>query len=784
MDNLETIGANHIDLHGGIMVMQQWANLLQLQLDENKSYVWANSAELRAQCSMLGWAMKTHAKDLGAPMTYGAKHSVAEQLDRIKALKPLWILLKRLGAPIWAKQRLLSQALWPRAFYGSAICCMSWEHIKHLRTAAMRALRFGRGGANPGMRLGILCPPLTDPGFYQFWTTISTFQRIIQKQPGVLSLWHSFMRHYTGKASFGPFGKLLEVCAHVGWEIDVPYIQDQDGFRFNLIDTDKKLLERLAIDAWRQSIAQTFARRKDASDLQGIDWRVLHAILDRRPFHHQQSLHVLQDGTFIEKSMHQKYDLSQTGHCALCGEVDSMEHRCRRCPARQALYEEHAEVLNLWDTIPLSFAFKLLPSRNPFEAEYKRAIQATTAQRIGLQRLPPRPHLDLFTDGSCLNPTQPWLAVGAWAVVSATHDCVVSRGVLGGLAQTSDLAELIAVQNAVQYAVLNGGITTLWSDSAYVTTGLHRLLCDPMDPPQDQHAREWKQIQQMLFGHSDHILIQHVSSHRQAGNGTADIDDWTAYWNGRADHEAAIAHGLRNPDVELIRQQMLHHHEHQLRIMDQLTHFHYALAQTSFEKLGGGEDDIEEDYEHGLQPELHRHCIDPVDWQNEIPGQVADDWRCVALVEKFGAPFTQGMCQWLRGMTSQEDVVTFKMSFLEIAAMLCSGEVNIRIPQAHPTQKLHWVDRDWLPASFVYSQTVAAVVKLVLNFFAALNRFFDLDLPFVDRLDLTTLGVMTPQRGIKLLVGCDTVNKIGLQLTRFTKRRLVRTACDLARPLK
>ena len=135
-------------------------------------------------------------------------------------------------------------------------------------------------------------------------------------------------------------------------------------------------------------------------------------------------------------------------------------------------------------------------------------------------------------------------------------------------------------------------------------------------------------------------------------------------------------------------------------------------------------------------------------------------------------------------MTSQEDVVTFKMSFLEIAAMLCSGEVNIRIPQAHPTQKLHWIDRDWLPASFVYSQTVAAVVKLVLNFFAALNRFFDLDLPFVDRPDLTTLGVMTPQRGIKLLVGCDTVNKIGLQLTRFTKRRLVRTACDLARPLK
>ena len=54
VDNLEAIGATHIDLHGGIMVMQQWASMLQLQLDENKSYVWANSADLRAKCAMLG----------------------------------------------------------------------------------------------------------------------------------------------------------------------------------------------------------------------------------------------------------------------------------------------------------------------------------------------------------------------------------------------------------------------------------------------------------------------------------------------------------------------------------------------------------------------------------------------------------------------------------------------------------------------------------------------------------------------------------------------------------
>ena len=91
--------------------MQQWAQMFHLELDDRKSYVWANDAKLRGQCAFLGWAIRTHAKDLGAPMTYGAKHSIAEQMERIKSLKPLWMLLRRMSIPLWAKQRLVTQAL-------------------------------------------------------------------------------------------------------------------------------------------------------------------------------------------------------------------------------------------------------------------------------------------------------------------------------------------------------------------------------------------------------------------------------------------------------------------------------------------------------------------------------------------------------------------------------------------------------------------------------------------------------------------------------------------------
>ena len=208
VDNLEGLGDGIQKLHEGINTLQAWAQLFHVELDRKKSYTWASNAALRAQCARLGWECKTHAKDLGAPMTYGAKHSVVEQMDRIKSLRPIWTLFKRLRAPLWIKQRLLVQALWPRAFYGSNICCMSWDHIKHICTDAMKGLAQHRGGASPGMRLAVLSPPATDPDYYQFWHTLRTFRRVSRKQRGFRDLWCIFMHHFQGKPSFGPFGKL------------------------------------------------------------------------------------------------------------------------------------------------------------------------------------------------------------------------------------------------------------------------------------------------------------------------------------------------------------------------------------------------------------------------------------------------------------------------------------------------------------------------------------------------------------------------------------------------
>ena len=68
--------------------------------------------------------------------------------------------------------------------------------------------------------------------------------------------------------------------------------------------------------------------------------------------------------------------------------------------------------------------------------------------------------------------------------MSTTHDRVIAKGVLNGLSQASDFAELIACKEAVTYAVLNQGDTTIWIDSAPAATGLHRLLINVAVPRQ------------------------------------------------------------------------------------------------------------------------------------------------------------------------------------------------------------------------------------------------------------------------------------------------------------
>ena len=173
----------------GVLTMQTWTEMWKLELDEDKSYLWTTKATGRKEAKVLGWDVVQSAKDLGAQLLYGKSRNIQVQVQRFAGLETMWPKFKRCVAASWMKQRLLRQALWPKAFYGVAICTLGWTHIKGLRTEARKALGFQMAGASPGLRLSLLCHEQCDPGFYQVWAVFTTFRRIAAKRPFFVNVW-------------------------------------------------------------------------------------------------------------------------------------------------------------------------------------------------------------------------------------------------------------------------------------------------------------------------------------------------------------------------------------------------------------------------------------------------------------------------------------------------------------------------------------------------------------------------------------------------------------------
>ena len=197
------------------------------------------------------------------------------QVQRFAGLEAMWPKLKRCIAASWMKQRLLRQALWPKAFYGVSICTLGWTHIKGLRTEAMKALGFQMAGASPGLRLSLLCHEQCDPGFYQVWAVFTTFRRIAATRPFFVNVWQRYMENYEGQSKQGPFAKLLETCHYLRWTVEVPRLADAHGVWHDWLEMNEKTLYDLVKDASMWKVYLEVSHRKDLEGLQGIDHRVV-----------------------------------------------------------------------------------------------------------------------------------------------------------------------------------------------------------------------------------------------------------------------------------------------------------------------------------------------------------------------------------------------------------------------------------------------------------------------------------------------------------------------------
>eukprot|EP00438_Fugacium_kawagutii_P004690 Skav205571 [mRNA] locus=scaffold1407:224061:227542:- [translate_table: standard] len=662
-------------------------------------------------------------------MVYGARHRVDQQVRRHTDLAPLWQQLRRLQAPEPCKWAALQQCFWQRAYHAIGICPLGWDHTRKLRSEAMKAMRYKKAGASPALRLFLLCPPGCDPGFFQLWTVMTTFLRMLSKHPTISAEWEAYMAAYDGRSTHGPFYKLVEQCTLIHWTVEPPGLRDHFGLWHSLLEIDKTHLRTLLLDAWQEQVFREVEPRKDFAGHCGLDRFALESAHQRASPLDLSLIKCQQDGSFLEPSQHQKFDLTVTCRCTLCGEADSLEHRTRGCP-RLALPERSDIADAEWDTWSYAKRHHILPGRNPWWPDFVRAVHHSAACRE-VRGCPNMQSCHLFLDGSSNGGRITAYSLGAWAVVDPLQDTWVLRGCLRGLHQTSDRAELEAAIAATEYS-LECAEVCLWTDSAYVAEGMVRLLSNPWDVPDTSNHSRWQDLANLLRARTGPLRIQHVPGHSPVYMQDNDIRDWAARWNDRADREAVAAQLYRH--------------------------------KTELDRASP----VQQDDEDEAPPRVDREC--PSDVMNPFVAYDAA-WLLTPaagpLYLKFGHTFPAQFMEFL-----MEKVLDFAcrpqaVSYLELAVLLGAHSPDW-LPVPSDQTKNQWQDGVW------HSEpALAALVRLVRTFFVELSTHFDF--VWIRAQNLTQLRLFTPQNGLALPISSTADHRSKDILLRLTGRRPIRT---------
>ena len=137
-------------------------------------------------------------------------------------------------------------------------------------------------------------------------------------------------------------------------------------------------------------------------------------------------------------------------------------------------------------------------------------------------------------------------------------------------------------------------------------------------------------------------------------------------------------------------------------------------------------------------------------------------------------------CWTFSRWSGDENSGACKISFLELAVYVAT-EGKKWVPMPHLHRAGCWQDRD----AFNFSEpNLGALVRLVKAFFHSLGQCFSLDICWCKGINLSFLGVCTPQDGLTLAISVDDANLSMDHLKSFTWRRPIRRANDLARPLR
>ncbi len=544
-----------------------FAKQVDLTVDLKKTFVWSNSAFHRANYRRKNLCVRTHARGLGAQLQFTRKHSAEVLAARLRDLEPLWSKLRLSHSPYKVKVLAIKQAAWTRGFHGVAASNVSDAVFTKLRSSVMKGLSAEGAGCSPVVHLGLVEHPLLDP---KCWVLIDTLRTVREaaSADNLSALLQAALDPDTSVPTFGMTSLLVNRLHAIGWSITAGVeVRDRFG-TFSLLHTSfPELVHRVGC-AWTYVVSSEVSHRKSFEGLEKCDPFATRRFLKSLQVGDQGLFRKALNGAHFTQDALCHWTASGSTTCEFCGCEDSRYHRFWQCPVFES-ERAHCDH-SFWSILPILppsvtlHGWALQPETRD---RWYRCLQALEVPEVNLS---PRPFsskddwIDVFSDGSCLWPSDPELKLAAWAIIQASPTGDISQsqvllaGPVLGLLQSPFRAELVAVHQAIRNAWFWKKKLRIWSDCQSVVNRLQTIWSTHKLPAVNScHADLWSEIHGFLecLDFNQAVVVTKVAAHTDVTTIVDAAEHWACVHNALADRAARLANLQRSGEFWILHKE-------------------------------------------------------------------------------------------------------------------------------------------------------------------------------------------------------------------------------------
>ena len=549
VDNLEIVSQTGNDALEGLDGLRRFAAMMDVQIDEKKTYVWSTVSHDRGIIRQSSVEVKYWARDLGGHMQYGQQVTNQTVANRCAAAGPLWNRLARSLATYSQKLRACRAKAWPRCLHAIQSVHLADEHFDRLRTGAMQGIGSSKNGASPIAHLSLVEEPKHDPQYHSIFVTVMQFRQVIHPDLAAF-VFSQIALESRQRPRPGPCSVLITRMHQIAWQWEQhTTFKDQMGLRCDIFAASPQELSFRLEQAWQDRVRAIVGARKSLQGLHFTSSTLTKKGWGKLEPKDQALLRASLNGTFFTSDYlaHRK-DSESIGQCEFCGAPDSFQHRRWECEAfskcRSHLTPENIQQITVMAPCVKNHGWMPEPPSVRVFQQACHNIPDTTGKFVALP--PPDEQLFLFTDGGCLAPTSGMGKLAMWGVVCGSiqqDDFVgISNGLVTGQIQTVVRAEITAVISACKFVGIHQQQFWLFIDNELVWKRVKRFLRDTTVGQRQKDSDLWSELA-FWFARVKHLCqaVVKVTSHQNLDLAKDEAERWIFRGNDAADSVATSA---------------------------------------------------------------------------------------------------------------------------------------------------------------------------------------------------------------------------------------------------